>query len=153
MAHAGGRPTKRTDDRRAVILKVIAEGQRRDVAAHLAGLHVGTFYEWQAADPEFREQIKAAEAKAESSMVAVVMQSSFTTWQAAAWWLERRKPEEYGRQDRTPVLDRETIQRIVAEMRAESGMSEEEAQAAVEAAMSIISRAQELAPQRGRKRG
>ena len=37
------------------------------------------------------------------------------TWQAA-WWLERRRPDDYGRRDRVDVTVRQQVQKLAAQM-------------------------------------
>jgi hypothetical protein len=39
------------------------------------------------------------------------------TWQAAAWWLERRRPNDYGLRDRVDVDLRVQVKRLAAEYR------------------------------------
>lgn len=46
---------------------------------------------------EFREAIKEAEAEAEISRLVKIESAADEHWQAAAWWLERRYPDRYGR--------------------------------------------------------
>jgi hypothetical protein len=38
------------------------------------------------------------------------------TWQAAAWWLERRRPDDYSRRDRVDVTVRQEAQKLAAQM-------------------------------------
>lgn len=52
---------------------------------------------------EFREAIKGAEAQAEAAAVVVIREAMPTSWQAAAWYLERRYPDRYARRERTEV--------------------------------------------------
>jgi len=58
---------------------------------------VDTFYEWMK-DPTFSEQVEKAEADAEVRFVTKVASASEETWQAAAWWLERRRPDDFKQQ-------------------------------------------------------
>lgn len=51
----------------------------------------------------FYERVEKACAEAEHRNVMVIQKASGKSWQAAAWWLERRNPEEYGRKDRVDV--------------------------------------------------
>jgi len=44
---------------------------------------------------EFRAVVEKAEAEAEQRFLGQVASAARTTWQAAAWWLERRRPAEY----------------------------------------------------------
>ena len=53
---------------------------------------------------EFVEAVKKAEAEAEVESVALIRRSAQDgQWQAAAWFLERRKPSDWGRKDRHEI--------------------------------------------------
>lgn len=90
-----GRPSKFTIERRKRILEALRQGNTRKVAVALAAINYDTFCEWLRQYPEFSEQIKNAEAEAELASVKIIRKAAITTWQAAAWWLERRRPEEW----------------------------------------------------------
>jgi hypothetical protein len=65
----------------------------------------------------FASAIKSAEADAELRAVAIIQQAAQDgTWQAAAWWLERRRPADYGRQDRLELNIRQTAERLAVEL-------------------------------------
>jgi hypothetical protein len=49
---------------------------------------------------QFLQALKKAKAEAEKRNVTIIQAASIETWQAAAWWLERRNPSEYGRKER-----------------------------------------------------
>lgn len=86
----------------------IRGGNYANVAAQYAGIGERTFYTWMergAADEEpyaqFRQAIKEAEAQAEVRNMALIQQAAQAgTWQASAWYLERRYPSRYGRRER-----------------------------------------------------
>jgi hypothetical protein len=57
-----------------------------------------------AADRTFSDAVEKAEGEAESRFLTQVARAATTgTWQAAAWWLERRHPDEYGRRERMDI--------------------------------------------------
>lgn len=91
-----GRPGKYTPDRRKRILEALRQGNTRRVAVALAGISYETFCDWMRKHPDFSEQCKNAEAEAELASVQIIRKAAIDTWQAAAWWLERRRPEEWG---------------------------------------------------------
>lgn len=93
----GGAPSKRTDKRRAAILKAVAIGASLHVAAKAAGIHYDTLNEWRKADPEFSDALEKARAQMEVTLLKRVTDSAKTTWQAAAWKLERFFPDRYSR--------------------------------------------------------
>jgi hypothetical protein len=65
----------------------------------------------------FSDAIKKAESEAEVRMVAHVLKAATDgTWQAAAWWLERRRPTDYGRRDRVELTIRQQAEKLAAEM-------------------------------------
>ncbi|MDZ7343123.1 MAG: hypothetical protein ONA90_01270 [candidate division KSB1 bacterium] len=49
---------------------------------------------------EFVEAIKKAQSKAVSRNIGIINVAAQQSWQAAAWWLERQFPHEFGRSDR-----------------------------------------------------
>lgn len=85
-----GRPTKFTAERRTKFLEGLAAGNTRRASCLAAGFSEDTFQRAVARDAAFAAEVKKAEAQAESEMVAVIRKAAITTWQAAAWWLERR---------------------------------------------------------------
>ena len=74
-----------------------------------------------AAFAQFAKAIKEAEAEAEVQYVKVIKNAAASgNWQAAAWWLERRKAADYRRVDRVEATGdgggpQETVVRIIYE--------------------------------------
>jgi len=99
------------------LLEALRTGNTRNAAAALAGIGHGTLYRWLE-DPTIREQAEAAENEAEGYYLARVHEASADpkNWAAAAWWLERRRHEHYGRRDRVEMqIDvRREAERIAA---------------------------------------
>lgn len=94
----------------------LAAGNYREVACEYAGIGVSTFYRWMErgeadheadkATPEREvwEAVKKAEADAENRNVALIARAAGDgTWQAAAWMLERKRPDRWGRRDAMKV--------------------------------------------------
>ena len=100
------RPTKYTPELVAKIIGYLEDGNTRDCAAGSAGVHVSTFCDYLNAYPEFAEECKKAEDRAESTYVGIVRKAADETWQAAAWWLERRRHRNYARQEGPSAFDR-----------------------------------------------
>lgn len=94
-----GRPTKRTPERERIILDAILAGNSRKVAAALAGIGERTLYDWEERFPQFSQALEKAEAEAETAMVQIVRGAAVDSWTAAAWWLERRRNETWGRKE------------------------------------------------------
>lgn len=110
-----GRPSKLTDAIRDKIVEAILAGNYQDAAARYAGIDPATYYRWMqkgdGADDaygEFREAIENAKATAEVENVAIIKRAARDgTWQAAAWWLERTRPQKFGRKERYEVTGAE----------------------------------------------
>ena len=103
MPRKPGRPTKYTPERVERILEAIRKGNTRDTAAKLAGVSATQMYEWMNKHPEFAEAIEKADAEAEGFYVGIIERAAAKSWQAAAWWLERRRAAKYGRLERHEV--------------------------------------------------
>lgn len=96
------------------IVEAVLKGNSKTIAFRLAGVHPDSCFLWlkmgrERPDeyPEYaklEEDIEHAIALCASEKVAAVKAAADNgTWQAAAWWLERRLPQEYGRHDRVEV--------------------------------------------------
>lgn len=48
---------------------------------------------------QFWQSVQNAEAKAEADRVKVIREAMPETWTAAAWWLERRRYQDYAKRD------------------------------------------------------
>ena len=93
-----GSPTKRTDAARSTILKALKLGATLKLAAESAGMHYDTLREWMNNDAAFSVAVRKAEAtRAQAALRSIEKAAKEDNWQAAAWYLERRYPSEYGR--------------------------------------------------------
>jgi hypothetical protein len=102
--------SKLTPELQEKILLHLRVGAYVETAAACAGIHKDTFYEWMkkgargvAPYATFADAVHKAIAESESRDLATVLKASAKYWQAAAWRLERRFPEKYGRNDRVKV--------------------------------------------------
>jgi hypothetical protein len=75
-------------------------GATRRAAVSYAGVGETTFYVWLERNREFRAAVLKAEADAQVRNVALLQRAAESTWQAAAFWLERRCPEDFGLRQR-----------------------------------------------------
>lgn len=103
-----GRPVKLTPELQNEICKVIRAGNYIETAAAFAGVSKQTLYNWmrkgrQAKSGKYREfldAVKKALAESEVRDVMIIAKAAEENWQAAAWRLERKFPDRWGRKDR-----------------------------------------------------
>jgi hypothetical protein len=100
------RPSKLTDELRDRITTVIRTGVSADVAAAAVGIAPRTYYRWMAMGETarsgchraFRDAVDQAKAESEVELVSRLETAARNgSWRAAAWLLERRFPERWGR--------------------------------------------------------
>ena len=129
--HAGGRPSKYTQELAANICRDLEVGNMRRAVAAANGIAMSTLSLWIDTMPEFSEQLRKSEAVPEYRCVIKIMMGK-PGWQAAAWWLERKWHQDWGRRERVDMVvdtrksaeqalaesglptDQESIDRIVA---------------------------------------
>ncbi len=85
--------------KRAKILALLTMGCSRRMAAKQAGCAASTITRTAERDEEFHNQIAEAEAQADVRALRLISRTAQQEryWRVAAWLLERRNPEEYGR--------------------------------------------------------
>lgn len=111
-----GRPTKRTPEREQRLLEALRAGNTRKAACHYAGIGEETFARWLRIG-DFGDSVKKAEADAEVRHVANIARAAQEgTWQASAWWLERRRSDDYARRDKVEVTVRQTAEKLAADL-------------------------------------
>ncbi len=94
--------SKLTSPRIEAALNALRMGCTRRAAAGAAGVTATTFYRWME-DVAFRDEVEKAELAAEASYTAAVANAVPKNWQAAAWWLERRKHEDYAQRSKVEM--------------------------------------------------
>lgn len=83
------------------ICKFLVNGMKQKEAAALSGVDESTFYIWMK-KPEFFQSVKKAELKCKQRNIDIILSAAKGNkkkpgvWTAAAWWLERTCPEEFG---------------------------------------------------------
>jgi hypothetical protein len=100
-----GRPTLLTPDVQARIVKAIQAGMTYRLACQYGGIDDETFRHWKirgATGEEpycgFLGAVKAAEAEGvRQNLARIEAAAEHGAWQASAWLLERRYPQEYGK--------------------------------------------------------
>lgn len=121
----GGRPTDLTPETQKTIVKALEIGAYHETAAGAAGVHISTLRDWlrrgarerrrlrknTKAKPlqsekvyaDFSDACEKAMASSELGDLKTIAKASARQWQAAAWRLERKYPDRYGRKDRHEV--------------------------------------------------
>jgi transposase len=110
-----GRPTKLTPELFSAIVDAIRSGNYAQVAAATAGITEQTFYEWLRRgrdEPDgiyrrFADAVLAASGEAEQEKLERLRREALADdgdWKAAAWWLERRFPKRWGKQQRLEIV-------------------------------------------------
>ena len=89
---------KRSPEREERLCSALSAGNTRRAACSFAGINESTLWRWMKSSATFASRIEKAEGDAEVRNVAIISRAAQEgTWQAAAWWLERRYPRDYGR--------------------------------------------------------
>ncbi len=110
-----GRPTKLTPEIANQIVMAITTGNYIETAAAFAGIHKDTLYDWlkkgarakSGPYQEFSDAVEKALAESEVRDVTLIANAAKDNWTAAAWRLERKHPERWGRRDRTEVTGKD----------------------------------------------
>jgi hypothetical protein len=90
------RPTKLNGEVRKKLIDATLAGCTLKDTAACAGISMDSFYRYRAKDPELAAALAQAEGTAAVGYTFVVKRASDNgDWRAAAWWLERRRPEEW----------------------------------------------------------
>lgn len=96
---SGESNTKRTPARIEAIANALRAGNTRRAAAAYGEIDKATFYRWLDEDATFRDTVEKAEADAEVRFVTQIASAAGSSWQAAAFWLERRRREDWQKSD------------------------------------------------------
>jgi hypothetical protein len=100
---------KCTPETRTRIVEAVRGGNYQETAANAAGIGATTYYRWLHAGKEmfehdtgpdhplrlFYEEVTQALGDAEERCIRVIFAAMPTSWQAAAWWLERTRPDKF----------------------------------------------------------
>lgn len=132
--HTGRTPKLADKELREKLLQAIRDGHTRAHASALVGIDPTTFSIWcrrgktlkSGIYHQFNIDVKKAEAEAiEKKLGTIRKAANDGNWTAAAWWLERRHPSDYGsHKTEIRVMIRE-LKSLVGELRAYSPAGEE----------------------------
>lgn len=112
-----GRPTKLTPQLRETLLETLRGGATRTAAVAHVGTTLEALRRWMANSVEFRGAIEQAEAHAElrcsTTIVDAIVEGDTAN---ARWWLERRRPQDWGKVDRVEITIRQHAEKLAAEL-------------------------------------
>jgi len=102
-----GRPLELTPQKEKIILDAIRDGASYTLAAELSGIHYVTLNRWRNAGsypwgaPELRDfcyKLEKAKSEGELNLIKIINKAARKgDWKAAAWQLERRNPQVWGK--------------------------------------------------------
>ena len=117
-----GRPTKLTSELTEEIAQYLRAGNYIETTAARVGINRDSIYEWlkrgakeqerlsknprarlrkrEAIFVEFSDTVKKAQAQSEAMLVGLIGKAAQKNWTAAAWRLERKYPDKWGRTER-----------------------------------------------------
>lgn len=79
------------------VREAVMKGHTRRDVCRLAGISPEIFYRWLHENPDFKTLVERAESELAGRLLAIIDKASHMQWPAAAWILERRFPEQWGR--------------------------------------------------------
>lgn len=108
-----GRKDKRADEQFvANLCQALRSGNTKKNSCLLAGCSETQLYKWLR-DPDceiegtlanqFAESIKKSMAEAQNRNIVLIQKAAQTNWTAAAWYLERSDPENWGKREKHEV--------------------------------------------------
>ncbi len=104
-----GRPTKLLNTTlKKRLLKCLRNGSTIEKAVIYCGIDRSQYYRWMQKGKDaksgvyrdFYDGVKKAEEHRYQKSLEHISDAMKTTWQAAAWYLERRHPAEFGKQEK-----------------------------------------------------
>ena len=110
-------PIRLTATLKNSIVTIIAAGLSRVSACKYAGISSRQLEHLMVADKDFEFQIRKAEEEAELYYLQRIREAAKTdkSWRAAAWWLERSRPDRYA-PTKPEVLTQETVLAFVSQV-------------------------------------
>ena len=90
--------------KRAAVLEALRQGNTRRAACQAVSISPDTLYRWMAEERTLSDAVQKAESEAEFEAIKHVKAAFSESWQAAAWWLERRRRDDFGRNEKLTVI-------------------------------------------------
>ncbi len=89
---------------RQALEEAIRLGLTYEQAADVAGVDVSTLRVWRSEEPALSAALeRAASEGVQARLARIEAAAQQGSWQADAWWLERKHPQQWGRQERMQV--------------------------------------------------
>lgn len=108
-----GRPTKYSPDVVKRITDALRGGNTRRASCAAGGIDQTTFANWLKEYSDFSYAVEKAEGEAELRNLAVIQDAISSTWQAAAWWLERKHKADWSKRVEQTGVDGSPVKVIV----------------------------------------
>ncbi len=86
-----------------VIERLIREGNSKETSARLAQIAPQTLYNWMERHKGVLERVEEAEESNVRSLSKLMLRHGKRTWQALAWYMERRYPKRFAQQSATLI--------------------------------------------------
>lgn len=105
-----GRKSKLTPELIVRVEQLLSAGNYVTTVCDFVGIDKSTWYRWLEQGSkeeaglfrEFCDTVKKAEAGAEVRAVTGILKAGQTSWQALAWFLERKHPEKWSSRQKQP---------------------------------------------------
>lgn len=110
---SNGRNRVLDEVKRGEICALVTAGCSLRSVANYVGCDRGTIRREEVRNPEFAEQLRRSELEAELHPLRTMQQAAATHWRAAAWILERTRPEQYAR-SASNLVKMETVHDLMA---------------------------------------
>lgn len=110
------RKNKATPKTIGIILEAISEGLTQREASILAGISEDTLSLWKRQDSDFSEQIRQKEIECKLGHIRNIKKASEKSWQASAWWLERKHKDEFSTKSNIDIKSSENIEKMTLDM-------------------------------------
>jgi len=137
-----GRPTSLTPDLAEKVFECLRLGLSYVQTCDAVGVSLASFRRWRKRKPLFRAGVKRAEAEAVALRLAVIQAAAAKSWQAAAWWLERRHPDQWAKVESLRVEARRTFTedqlKAIGEATHTGGLSRAEREARLREIFNIV---------------
>ena len=81
------------------IIKNMTEGMTRKDVCYLVGISEENLKCWEKKYVHLQREMKKAETTVKKNQIQIILSAANKSWQAAAWYLERRYHEDYARKE------------------------------------------------------